>query len=199
MSEEIKTYEGFIGIVRPGEDEVDFKEFSYSTEESSINDAFVKIIEYITKKEDSDELGKIANAGYLPAPFSEFTMFMNYDQFDPDIEYNVGFFGTPVFGTMAFLQVDVNTEDGKVIPITEEKKKILSDGIKHFKDFEKSSGIYDAMCKTDKNKFLEEFVKEQNSILEESTKEIKGENYDELQAAKKELKELTGSTETIEE
>lgn len=194
MSEEIKTYDGFIGIVRPGEDEVDFQPYSYSTDEAGLNEAFVKIIEYITKKEGSDELGKIANAGYLPSPFSHYTMFMDYDQFDPDTKYNVGFFGTPVYGTMAFLYVDTDSEEGKVYPIPEDKKKELSDSILHFKKFEKDSGIYDAMIKTDKAKFLEEFINEKNNILEEATKEIKGDKYDELQAAKKELEELTGTT-----
>ena len=187
MSENIKNYNGFIGIVKPGCDDVEFHPFDYSTDEKSIENAFIKIIDYVTKENEDDNPGKIANAGYLPAPFSDFTMFMNYDQFDPNIKYNLGLFGTPIFGQVAFLMVDKNSENGTVLPIPENKKKVLSDAIKHFKDFEKSAGIYDSMCKTDKNKFLEEFIKEKNSILEESTKNIKGDNYDDLQEAKKEL------------
>lgn len=189
MENEIKNYKGFIGIVRPGEDKVIFEDYEFDTSDEGKNNALVKIIELVTKKEDSDELGKVANSGYLPSPFNEFTMFMNFDQFDPDIKYNLGFFGTPVFGTMVFLQVDINSEEGTIIPIEENKKRILSENIEHFKKFEKDTGIYDSMCKTDKNKFLEEFVKEKNNILEESTKDIKGNNYEELQDAKRELEE----------
>jgi gas vesicle protein len=200
MEENINEYNGFIGIVKPGEQDVEYIDFSFNTSEAGLNDAFLKIIDLVTNTDGNTEIpGKIANAGYLPSPFNEFTMFMDYDQFNPDTEYNVGFYGTPIYGNMAFLQVDLDSEDGKVIPIEENMKKTLSDGIKNMKKFEKDAGIYDSMIKTDKTKFLEEFIKEQNSILNESTKDIKGDNYDELQKAKEELKDLTGSTETIDE
>lgn len=186
----MEEHTGFIGIVEPGSSEVTFKEFRYNDSEESINSAFIEIIKTVTGKED----GKISNAGFLPNPFTEFTMFMNHDQFDPDIKYNVGFFGTPIFGTMVFLQV-LPDEDKTVRPISEDKKDILSRSIANLKKFEKESGIYDAMIKTDKNKFLEEFIKEQNTILEETTKDIEGKNNKELEKAKEELKATTGSDE----
>lgn len=186
----MEEHTGFIGIVEPGSSEVIFKEFRYNDSEESINSAFIEIIKTVTGKED----GKISNAGFLPNPFTEFTMFMNHDQFDPDIKYNVGFFGTPIFGTMVFLQV-LPDEDKTVRPISEDKKDILSRSIANLKKFEKESGIYDAMIKTDKNKFLEEFIKEQNTILEETTKDIEGKNNKELEKAKEELKATTGSDE----
>lgn len=188
MNDKIKT--GYIGIVRPGETEVDFKEFTLDkTDEKSGEKALIEIVDYITKKEDGTS-GKISNSGFLPNPFNEFTMFMDYDQFDPDTEYNVGFFGTPIYGNMAFLQVDINSDNGDIIPITEDKKNILNDAMSHFKKFEKETGIYDAMVKADKKKFLEEYIKEKNTIFDESTNDIKGEDYDELQKAKKELEEM---------
>ena len=187
-NEEIKNYSGFIGLVKPGVDDVEFVDVSYDTSEEGLEKFFCKLVDLISEPTE-DKQGKIANAGYLPSPFNEFTMFMNQDQFDPDIKYNVGFFGTPIFGNMAFMLVDLKSKDGTLMPITEDKKKTLNDAMSHFKKFEKDSGIYDAMCNTDKNKFLEEYIKEQNNILNESTKDIKGENYDELQAAKKELEE----------
>lgn len=187
-TEEIKEYSGFIGMVKPGVDEVEFVEVSYNTSEEGLQKFFCNMVDLVAEKEN----GKIANAGYLPSPFNEFTMFMNQDQFDPDLKYNVGFFGTPIFGNMAFMLVDLKSKEGTLMPISEDKKKVLNDAMSHFKQFEKDAGIYKAMCETDKNKFLEEYIKEQNNILEEATKDIKGENYDELQAAKKELGKTVG-------
>lgn len=191
MNEEtIKKYTGFIGIVRPGEDEVDFKEFSYSTEPDSVKAAFEKIQEYVTKTNDNDKLGEVANTGILPSPFEGFSMFMNYDQFDPNIKYNFGFFGTPVFGNAVFLKVEI-VEDKHLLflPIEEKDKAGLNDSVKRIKAFEKEVNIYDSMNTVDKNEFLKEYVEQKNSILEESTKDIKGDNYDELQEAKRELDE----------
>jgi len=190
-SNEVKTYNGFIGIVKPGEDEVHFEKFEYTTSHDGLNKAFNQIIELVTEKhpENGDNPGKIANTGFLPSPFNEFTLFIDYDQFDPDIKYNLGFFGTPIFGNMAFIQVDTESENGNLYPIEEKNKDKLSKAIHSLKKFEKDTGVYDSMTTIDKNKFLEEFVKEQNNILEESTKDIKGEGYEELQEVKKELEE----------
>jgi len=185
----VTTYTGFIGIVKPGEDNVIFEDFSYTSDKEGMNEAFIKIIDLVTEHTKDQEPGKINNAGFLPSPFDDFTMFMNYDQFDPDIKYNLGFFGTPVFGNLAFLLVDKNSPDGKILPIPEDKKEALTKAVANFKNFEKQSGIYDAMTKVDKNEFLKQYLEEQNSILEESSKDIKGDKAEELEAAKKELEE----------
>jgi len=184
-NEDIKQYSGFIGICKPGVDEIEFVEVSYKGDEEGLTDIFYKLVNLVCEKEK----GKIANAGWLPSPFGEFTMFTNQDQFDPDLKYNVGFFGNPIFGNMAFMLVDRNSKNGDVYPIPEDKKKTLNDAMINFKKFERDTGIYNAMSQVDKNKFLEEFINEQNSILEESTKDITGDNYEELQQAKKELDE----------
>lgn len=190
---------GYLGIVNPGSDEVIFEDFSFDDSQESINAAFIKIIDSVGSSNKEGVSGKIVNMGYLPSPFNNFTAFIDEDQFNPDTIFNMGFFGTPVYGPIAFVQVDINSENGDILPIQEDKKDELTKAISSFKKFEKDSGIYDSMIKTNKNEFLKSFIEEQTSMLEESTKDIKGENYDELQKAKKQLKDETGSTDTISE
>jgi len=181
--EEINIHKGYIGVVKPGQMDIEYIDFEYDTSDEGRNKALIKLIEVITGKKD----GKITNSGYLPNPFQDFTMFMDFEQFDNDAEYNVGFFGNPVFGNLVFLLVDRESEEGTIYPIPEDKKEYLAKLVKNLKKFEMDSGIYMSMKQTDKNKFLEEFVKEQNNILNESTKDIKGENSEELEKVKEEL------------
>lgn len=181
--EEFNIHEGFIGLVKPECEIVEYIDFRYETTDEGKQGALIKLIEIITGKPN----GKITNAGFLPKPFEDFTMFMNFEQFDNDDKYNLGFYGNPMFGNLVFLCVDKDTEEGTIYPIPESKKEYLSKIIKNLKQFEINTGIYDAMTKVDKNEFLKEFVAEQTNVLKESTKNVEGENSEELKKAKEEL------------
>lgn len=182
-----ETYKGCACLVRPGEIEPSFIDIAWSEDDDSKDNLLKEIIKIVTGKEK----GKITNLGYLPTPIDNMTAFVDFDQFDPDSKFNLSLFGNPFFGNIIFLEVDINTENGAIIPIQNEKnKENIKNFIMNFKKFEKESGIYDCITNTDKTKFLEEFVKEKNSVLQEATKDIEGEHSEELKKAKEELKQL---------
>ena len=173
---------GYEIISKPGEVEPFVKEITWNM--NNKDQLFKELIKDVT----GDEEGKITNMGYLPSPLADITAFVDYDQFNPDTKYNFNFFGNPIYNNIVFLMIDINSEDGKIIPIDEKTVNKVSDFIKHFKQFELDSNIYNEVSKTDKIKFLDEFLKEKNSVLEESVKD-NTENTEEIEIekAKKEL------------
>ena len=168
---------GYEIISKPGEVEPFVKEITWNM--NNKDQLFKELIKDVT----GDEEGKITNMGYLPSPLADITAFVDYDQFNPDTKYNFNFFGNPIYNNIVFLMIDINSEDGKIIPIDEKTVNKVSDFIKHFKQFELDSNIYNEVSKTDKIKFLDEFLKEKNSVLEESVKD-NTENTEEIEIEK---------------
>ena len=126
-----------------------------------------ELVTIITGKKD----GKISNLAYLPSPIEGSTGFINFDQTDPELPYSMNLFGNPIYGNMVLLSVDMKSENGDIRPYTKVKDiNQVKDFIINYKQFERKTGIYEAMLKTDKMKFIEEFVKEQNNVLRETTK-----------------------------
>jgi len=191
MYREIYKYNGFYGLVKPGETEVEFKEISWEETEESKDKVFSEIIRVVS---GSDE-GKITNLGYLPSPIDNFTAFVDFNQFDKDKKYNWNMFGNPIYGNILFLFVDKESENGNIYPIEkEEDKETLSKFIHNMKKFELDTGIYKTISETDKEKFLKEFIEEKNNVLKESTEKnivLKtDEEKAEYERAKEELKQL---------
>lgn len=187
---EVKEYNGYAGLVKPGTTEVEFIPIHWKDEEEAKNNFLKEIIKTVTEKEN----GKVTCLGLLPNPINNFTAFVNFDQYDPETKYNFNFFGNPFFGNLLFFKVDLSTENQDIVPIENEDDKIaLIDFIKNIKGFEKESGIYKSMIEVNKEEFLEEFLKEQTNVVKESTKHIDEEESEEIKEANKEVEDLINS------
>ena len=186
-----ETEEGFVVIAKPGynAEKISYNWKGWNNEEEKL-ESEKSIISFITNMITEEENGKIRNMGYLPNPINYSTAFVNYDQFDKETKYNLALFGNPIFGTILFIGVDLNTEDGQITLFNSEQADTIVQFINNFKLFEKDAGIYKLMSETDKEEFLKKFIEEQTNIIDEVVDKSNSEEDIEVKKAHEELDKL---------
>lgn len=186
-----ETKTGFFVVAKPGEDcdivNYEWKGWSNKDEKNSSER---ELIGDIAKFVTGDIKGKVRNMGYMPQPINFSTAFVNYDQFSEEAKYNVALFGNPLFGSILFMGVDLESEGGDIILFNEEQANEIAGFINNFKHFERDAGIYKMMSETDKNEFLKKFIEEQTNVIDETVNNSTPEVDEEISKAHEELEKM---------
>ena len=143
MENQNSKIKGWGLLIKPGETEVEKIDIEFESNENDLN----TIINIVS---DDPEKNPVSCVGRLPLPLNDFTGFILYDQVAN--EYNMGLMGIPIFGPILVLELEIESEEGKIIPITTEEQFDKAAGFfTKYKEFEIQSGVYEAIKNLTKN------------------------------------------------